>query len=117
MGRVYPFQAGTSSFDRFWALYPTRVKRKEAKLLWAKLAPEVQEKIIERLPELVRHWRSLGWYNAPHPTTFLRQERWDDEIPQQQQKCSWPGCKFIVQAKYCQGHQEAVTRGETPVRR
>lgn len=70
-----------SGFDRFWSAYPKRVKRKTAEEIWKRKKLEIRTDelladIAQRLAE-DRRWRD-GF--IPDPTTYLNQERWDDEV-------------------------------------
>lgn len=72
-------------FECFWTEYPNKVKRKKCQEIWQrlKLTPAQAEQAIEA----VRHykqtdqWQKDGGQFIPHPSTFLNQRRWEDEIP------------------------------------
>lgn len=88
--------ASADGFVRFWSAYPRHVAKGAAVKAWAKLDPD--EEMVQRichalgdqkkyrqaaedknkgLPE--RHQKFLpDW---PHPSTWLNQQRYDDEIP------------------------------------
>lgn len=78
-----------SRFEGFWKLYPRKVKKKEAKAVW-------QSKKLDAIADLIAEdVRNRADYDAqwleglkyiPHPTTYLRGERWNDDIqaPQKQ---------------------------------
>jgi hypothetical protein len=71
-----------SAFDRFWAAYPRKVGKGAARSAWksgkltgkldAILAAVEKQKASEQ-------WRKDGGQFIPHPATWLRQERWEDE--------------------------------------
>lgn len=69
------------SFDKFWSIYPRKVAKKKAMQLWEKLNPNplLVEKIIKAISAAAEtdQWRR-GF--IPHPTTYISQERWNDEI-------------------------------------
>ena len=68
-------------FERFWAIYPRKVAKAEARKAWEQtksIRPPV-----ERLMEAVRsHCRTKQWQQLeliPHASTWLRGERWGDQ--------------------------------------
>jgi len=71
-------------FDEFWSLYPKKVGKKPAREKWRKLSPN--EKLFgEIMRGLEKYIVSEQWMRdngqfIPHPTTFLNQRRWEDEI-------------------------------------
>src|SRR5690625_1493386 len=78
-------EATPDLFDDFWTSYPRKVGKKPARQKW-------RSKKLHEKPELAREIiadverRSAGdeqWQDAryiPHPSTYLHQERWHDEI-------------------------------------
>jgi hypothetical protein len=70
-------------FDRFWAAYPRKVGKGEARKVWMRLRPSVSlvEKMLKTLAwqAETEQWRRDDGQFIPHPATWLRQERWDDE--------------------------------------
>lgn len=78
---------GLVGFDRFWEAYPRRVGKGAALKAWSKLNPhaELVERIIEAVErqKLSREWLKDGGQYIPHPTTWLNQTRWEDELPSQ----------------------------------
>jgi hypothetical protein len=68
-------------FEQFWNLYPRKVGKKPASQKWQKLKlDQVGHRIIEDVK--IRKDRDAQWKRGfiPHPTTYLNQERWNDEI-------------------------------------
>lgn len=71
-------------FDVFWDTYPLKAGKKKAKIAWNKL--KVTDKLLEEiLAGLARYRASPQWQKdngqfIPHPSTFLNQERWKDEV-------------------------------------
>jgi len=69
------------NFDRFWSEYPRKVKKKEAEDIW-------KRKKLDGLADVLvldvknRLQKDNSWKNGfiPHPTTYLRGERWTDDI-------------------------------------
>ena len=83
-GGVTPFANG-DYFDRFWAEYPRKVARKKCLGIWRslKLTIEQAERVIEavRCYKQTDQWQKDDGRFTPHPSTFLNQRRWEDEIP------------------------------------
>jgi hypothetical protein len=67
-------------FEDFWALYPKHVGRKPAMKIWIRLSPTTQQTILDDLPKRVKGRKWADKTYIEHPTTYLNQERWDDEI-------------------------------------
>lgn len=69
------------SFERFWAAYPRREAKKDAKKAWGQVnAGAHLEEILNALS-----WQTQtdGWRRGfiPYAATYLRGERWEDENP------------------------------------
>ena len=71
-------------FDAFWIQYPRKAGKFTAKRSWEKINPDqdLQKKILESLE---RFKKSMSWMKdngkfIPHPTTWLNQKRWEDEV-------------------------------------
>ena len=71
---------GQNKFDLFWSEYPKKVKKKTAKDIWKrkKLDSKADEIItdVQLRPTMDERWKK-GF--IPDPTTYLNQERWEDE--------------------------------------
>ncbi len=70
------------SFEKFWVAYPRKVSKKMAHQKWDRLnmTDELFAKIMSTL-ELYKktpQWRNIEY--IPHPSTWLHQERWEDEV-------------------------------------
>ncbi|MBN2315941.1 MAG: winged helix-turn-helix transcriptional regulator [Sedimentisphaerales bacterium] len=76
------------NFDRFWAVYPNRVAKKDAEKAWAKLkpSPELGETILAAVErqKLTEQWTKNNGQYIPKPSTYLNGERWKDELPEPQ---------------------------------
>lgn len=72
-----------TDFDLFWQAYPRKVGKKKARQVWAKLRPDADmvQRMIDALAWQVKQpsWVKDGGSYVPHPTTWLHEERWDDE--------------------------------------
>jgi hypothetical protein len=74
------------NFARFWAAYPKRVAKLDARKAWAQVAPEAEtvDRMIEALEWQARQpaWTKDGGEFVPYPARWLRAQRWTDEPPQ-----------------------------------
>jgi hypothetical protein len=70
-------------WDEFWALYPRKDSKANARKAWNKLKPddELRAKILAALATQAEGWRERGTERRfiPHPATWLNGARWDDE--------------------------------------
>lgn len=69
-------------FDRFWQAYPRRVGKGDARRAFGKAIGKTSLAVILKALEWQRHqpgWMKDGGEFIPHPSTWLNQERWDDE--------------------------------------
>ena len=70
-------------FESFWKAYPRKVNKARARKVWDKLAPDpalcgVMGEALRRFrasPE----WQKEGGAYIPHPATWLRNRRWEDD--------------------------------------
>ena len=73
-------------FDVFWKAYPRKTAKEDARKAYAVLMKKKDAPTIERLIESIEaHKRSEAWKKddgqfIPHPATYIRQGRYDDEI-------------------------------------
>jgi Helix-turn-helix domain len=69
-------------FDVFWKVYPRKVGKKKALEAWRKIKPSVSQVLLDQMLSTLS-WQSLTdqWQKGviPHPTTWLHDERWNDE--------------------------------------
>ena len=77
---------GTTDFDEFWAAYPRRIAKGDARKAWeraSRLDPELLEKCLKALvwQRVSEQWTKDGGQFIPYPATWLRAERWEDENP------------------------------------
>jgi hypothetical protein len=76
-------------FEEFWNLYPKKVARPKAiQSFKAAMKKTTLEAMLSSLRNFIRSadWLKDGGQWVPHPTTWLNQERWNDEasgIPEQ----------------------------------
>jgi len=70
-------------FDTFWAAYPRKTAKADARKAWQRLAPDAAL-VTAILEALVWQRRQPQWVKdsgefIPYPATWLRGERWTDE--------------------------------------
>lgn len=70
-------------FDEFWAAYPRRVGKEDARKKYQRLNPDATLH-TQVLAAIDRHKRLPQWLKdngeyIPHPTTWLNKRRWEDE--------------------------------------
>jgi hypothetical protein len=70
------------SFDQFWNIYPRKKDKQRALKIWIDTnCHEKAEIIIKQLGMQILNdsqWKTIQY--IPHPTTYLRNARWEDEI-------------------------------------
>lgn len=72
------------SFDQFWAIYPRKESKSKAEQVWLKLRPDqelfdlIKNDIDQRLES--GQWTKAEKKFIPHPTSYLNQERWNDNL-------------------------------------
>lgn len=75
-------------FKGFWAMYPRKAAKQLAIAAWDAL--QLSTKDINHMAKaLQRQVKSEEWQEPkyiPHPATYLRQRRWEDELPADQQQ-------------------------------
>lgn len=71
------------SFDAFWALYPNRQKKPDARAAFKKALVKLGGRPEPIMDGLGRWLLSESWQREPqfipHPSSWLNQERWNDE--------------------------------------
>lgn len=73
---------GVADFDRFWEVYPRKVSKAAAKQAFAQV--EVPVEVLIRAVQLQKQshqWQKDGGQFIPNPASWLRQGRWEDELP------------------------------------
>jgi hypothetical protein len=70
-------------FDQFYEQYPRHIGRQKAHASWKALTGEEKEAALADLPRRKAAWDKAGTDHQfiPHPTTWLNQRRWTDELP------------------------------------
>ncbi|UQS95186.1 hypothetical protein Pam4_43 [Pseudanabaena phage Pam4] len=77
----------SAEFDRFWGLYPRREGKKAARVAYARARRGTKgqpgatvHQIAGGLRRALVAWEGREARYVPHPTTWLNQGRWDDEV-------------------------------------
>ena len=70
------------TFDRFYSLYPRKVGRVVAQRSFTKLNKRDKQLAYDGLLKYIRFWESSKTEKQfiPHPSTWLNQKRWEDEL-------------------------------------
>ena len=75
-------------FELFWKLYPRKASKKAAKKAWMDIKPDksMVSIIIAAINSANLYWshQGISLKHIPHPSTWLAEERWEDEFPAEQ---------------------------------
>ena len=77
-------------FEKFWAAYPRKSAKAEARKAFQKISP--QKLMTEILPDIEKRKKTEQWSESkyiPYPATYLRGERWNDEVQKQTRKSNY----------------------------
>lgn len=78
-------QVSDPNFEIFFKNYPKKIDKASAMRAWFKILPDqtLFEKINKCVNDLKKskNWLKDNGQFIPHPTTFLNQRRWEDELP------------------------------------
>ncbi len=75
-------------FESFWKEYPRKIGKGAAHKIWTKLKPS--QKLVAQIMKAVEdqkqcdQWQRDSGQYIPHPSTWLNQQRWDDEPGKEQ---------------------------------
>lgn len=76
-------QGALVGFDQFWAEYPNKVGKAVAQKAWIRIAPDEEKRALImaglQRAKLSAQWTKDGGQFIPHPSTWLNQQRWEDE--------------------------------------
>ena len=79
----------SAGFDEFWATYPKKVGKKDARKAWAAAKDKPPVAAVVEAVEVLKYsaqWRDQSGRFVPNPATWLRRGGWDDEIAPQQDR-------------------------------
>ena len=68
-----------NDFNIFWDSYPSKIAKKDCLKIWHKLKQEDINKILSSINDFV-NYKPWNDYKHPNPKTYLNQERWNDEL-------------------------------------
>lgn len=69
-------------FERFWSNYGLKIGRAAAYKAWVKHhCEDIADEIIAAIPAYKTHLQHNEWKAQMHASTFINQERWQDEYP------------------------------------
>ena len=71
------FPSQTISFSDFWSIWPRKTAKQISEKAWYKLTASNQKKALQDFP---KRYRNTPKQFIPHASTYLNQERWEDEI-------------------------------------
>ena len=73
-----------NDFDIFWKAYPKKVAKGDARKAWGqteRIRPDIATLLDAIQAQMASdQWRKNEGQFIPYPATWLRQERWDDEL-------------------------------------
>ena len=69
----------TADFDAFWAVYPRRTGKGNARTAWTKALRKTDAQTLIRAAEHLRDDPNREDQYTPHATTWLNGERWEDD--------------------------------------
>ena len=111
------------TFESAWLRYPRKVAKKDAEKAWAKIKAEHHARIIAAIDQhrASESWRKDNGQFIPYFATWLRGERWTDELESDltmgecfwncngnrepgRPKCSKPGATEKNGVVYCKQH-------------
>ena len=103
-------QEAKARFDRWWAEYPRKVGKDAAWEVWLRRAPgdDLTDQMIAKVREqrVSRDWTKDHGQFIPHPRTWLKQGRWQDQGPDDVPPTpDWHG-----HVPHCRNQQECVKR-------
>ena len=72
----------SKDFKKFWKKYPRKKGKGKAYGSWEKINPSEKTlaRMLKAIEEQKKEWKKEDNKFIPHPTTWLNQSRWDDEI-------------------------------------
>lgn len=82
-----------STFADFWSLYPRRIAKRTAQKSWDRemRAGTDPDDIMAGLRRQLSHLNSREPQFIPHPSTWLNQGRWEDEVQTERPRSSGNG--------------------------
>jgi hypothetical protein len=79
-----PVKGYSKEFENFWSVYPRKTGKTSAWTVWKKIKPSAGTRVAMKLTieafKKSEDWTKDNGQYIPHPATWLRQGRWEDEI-------------------------------------
>jgi hypothetical protein len=95
-------------FELFWQLYPRKAGKKAAKKAWGDIKPSESlfSTIMAAIKIADQYWKQQGisLNHIPHPSTWLNEERWEDEFTAEQ----LTNCNINTHTNRIRGGQSAI---------
>ena len=90
---VHSDKPNDDGFNTFWAAYPRKAGKKTAQAAWAKIKNPDIDLILDAISKQKKtiQWTKEKGSFIPHPTTWLNQERWNDDVDIEVKKLSAEG--------------------------
>jgi hypothetical protein len=81
-GGAQPSSAASDDFEAFWASYPRKRAKLDARKAWKGLSKALRAEAMHALPRHQAHWRAhkTDLVHVPYPATWLRGHQWEDEL-------------------------------------
>ncbi len=79
------------NFEKFYSAYPRKVGRYTAEKSFKKLSTKDRQDAYNGLINYCKFWKANETEKQfiPHPSTFINQKRWEDEIELPKEKVVW----------------------------
>lgn len=80
------------TFDDFWKAWPKRLAKKDAHKAWLRIPDSQHQKILRAIEanKQTEQWQKDGGQFIPLPASWLRGERWEDELDVLvTEQCAW----------------------------
>lgn len=85
---------GLNGFDTFWEGYPRKTGKGAAEKIWRRIKPShlVVGKMLLAIGKQMKtvQWQKDDGQFIPHPSTWLNQKRWEDEVQSDKPKNDLP---------------------------
>lgn len=86
-----------SRFADLWAIYPRREAKQAAEKAFRNLKPyEIEAALVDVKRRITAEWKGKDPQYIPHPATYLRGKRWNDEPQGGNQGTNFKTAKYDV---------------------
>lgn len=103
MGLALVTEQDIATWDDFWTLYPRRVAKKDAQKAWAQMSEAQRMSAVVACANWRKIWAAKDAEYLPYPASWLRGERWEDELP-----------SSVSHASHVPAQSQEQKRGEMP---